>query len=157
MARFDEVFDVKENASRTLITDDALVNTILLKDVNSTVEDRASLLYKNIFPYKKAIQETITDKTCFITMEYAAFGTVEYKFKEASLTFYVIVHEDLMRMKLGNRYVVRTDYLAHRIDDLFNQTRGFGIGRLSFGGMKTVEMPNGWEGLAIYYNTMDFN
>lgn len=157
MARFDEVFDIKENAMRYLVSDDALVNALRQDPIDAVVINRAELLYKNIFPYKKAIQETLTDKTCFITMEYSAFGTTEYKFKEASLVFYIIVHEDLMRMQLGNRHVVRTDFLAHRIDSLFNETRGFGIGRLNFGGMKTVEMPNGWEGLAIYYNTVDFN
>lgn len=157
MSRFDEVFDVKENAMKLLIMDDALVNALTNKEIDETVTKRLDLPYTQIFPYKKAIQETLTEKTCFITMEFAAFGSSQTKFKESSLVFYIIVHEDLMRMKLGNRYVVRTDFLAHRIDTLFNQSRGFGIGTLQFGGMKSVELPNGWEGLAIYYNTIDFN
>ena len=157
MSRFDEVFDIKENALAELILADPLVNALTLQEVDAPVTDRASLLYRNIFPYKKAMSETLTDKMCFITMEYSAFGTTQAKFKEATLVFYIIVHEDLVQMKLGKRTVVRTDFLAHRIDSLFNQTRGFGIGRLGFGGMKTVELPNNWVGLAIYYNTMDFN
>lgn len=157
MSRFDEVFDIKENALSTLLTDDLLINALLNKAVDSPIINRSELLYKNIFPYKKAISDTLIEKTCFITMEYSAFGLAETKFKNASLVFYIIVHEDLMRMSLGKRSVVRTDFLAHRIDALFNQTRGFGIGRLKFGGMKTVEMPSNWEGLAIYYETVDFN
>lgn len=157
MSRFDEVFDIKENALAALIGDNSLVNALTLQEVDSPVSDRAKLLYKNIFPYKKAMSETLTDKMCFITMEYSAFGTVHAKFKQATLVFYIIIHEDLMRMNLGNRTVVRSDFIAHRIDSLFNNTKGFGIGRLQFGGMKTVQVPNGWEGLAIYYDTVDFN
>lgn len=157
MSAFDEVFDIKENALKELISDDNLVNALLNQSLGTPITNRTSVLYKNIFPYKKAMDETLTDKTCFITMEYSAFGLSQTKFKEASLVFYIIVHEDLMKMSLGNRNVVRTDFLAHRIDALFNNTRGFGIGRLQFGGMKTVEMPTNWEGLALYYNTIDFN
>ena len=157
MSKFDEVFDVKENALKAMISDDYLINALRNEPIDTTVAKRADLLYTQIFPYKKAIDETILEKTCFITMEYSAFGLSQTKFKEASLVIYIIVHEDLMRMSLGNRNVVRTDFLAHRIDSLFNNSRGFGIGRLQFGGMKTVEMPTNWEGLAIYYNTIDFN
>lgn len=157
MSQFDEVFDVKENALKAIISDDILVNALRLKPVDSKVSKRADLLYTQVFPYKKAIDETLTEKTCFITMEYSAFGLVQTKFKEASLVFYIIIHEDLMKMPLSNRNVVRTDFIAHRIDALFNNSRGFGIGRLQFGGMKSVEVPGNWDGLAIYYNTVDFN
>lgn len=157
MSKFDEVFDIKENALMQMISDDHLINALTNKPIDSIVNSRVDVLYKQIFPYKKAIDSTLTDETCFITMEYSAFGLSQTKFKEASLTIYIIVHENLMRMSLGNRNVVRTDFLAHRIDSLFNNSRGFGIGRLQFGGMKTVEMPSNWEGLAIHYNTVDFN
>lgn len=157
MSKFDEVFDVKENALKNMISDDDLINALRIQPLGTKVLKRTDLAYTQIFPYKKAVSETITEKTCFITMEYSAVGLSQTKFKEASLVIYIIVHEDLMKMQLGNRNVVRTDFLAHRIDTLFNNTRGFGIGRLQFGGMKTVEMPTNWEGLAIYYNTIDFN
>jgi hypothetical protein len=157
VSKFEEVFDLKDNVLMKLIMDDALVNALLNQPVDAPIENRLDILYKNIFPYKKAISETLTEKTCFITMDYSAYGLSETKFKDASLVFYIIVHEDLMRMQLGKRTVLRTDYLAHKIDDIFNNTRGFGIGRLQFGGMKSVELPLGWEGLAIYYNTTDFN
>lgn len=157
MARFDEVFDIKEDALKNLIMDDYLINALLNKPLDNPVQKRTDVLYKNIFPYKKAVDETITEKTCFITMEYSAFGLSNDHFKNASLVFYIIVHEDLMKMPLKARNVVRTDFLAHRIDDIFNKSRGKWIGKLQFGGMKTVELPGNWEGLAIYYNTIDFN
>lgn len=157
MARLEELFDVKEEAMSKLIMDDALINALTLKDVDSPVTERVELLYRNIFPYKRAVDETLTDKTCFIAMETSAFGQVQSKFKEFSLVFYIIVHEELIMMNLGKRRVTRTDYLAHRIDSVFNQTRGFGIGRLSFGGVRNVKLPSNWLGMGIYYETLDFN
>lgn len=155
--RFEEVFNIKENAIETLIRDNCVINAILGKDVDSPVENPHKMLYTRIFPYKKAMQNVVPEKTAFITMDYAATGLSQSKFKDGVLTFYVIVHEDFMRMSLGRRNVVRTDYLVSRIDRAFNSTRGFGLGTLQFGGMRTVEFPTNWEGTAIIYETINLN
>ncbi len=158
MSRLEELFDIKERAMSDLITDDCLVNAVTLKDVDEPIVERVELLYRNIFPYKKGILETLKDKMCFITMDTASFKPVSGgHYKGFSLMFFVIVHEELIKMKLGNRTVTRTDYLIHRIDKIFNQTQGFGIGELQFGGTRSIELPNNWTGMAIFYETVNFN
>ena len=48
-----------------------------------------------------------------------------------SIVFYVFVHQDNIRTSDGLRY----DLIAERIEDLFNGTMDFGVGR-----MKLVEI-----------------
>lgn len=155
MNNLTELFELKENILIKLLEDQELLKAVL--NTTSTVEDPTICLYENIFPYKHTIEDTLTEEKNFITLEYASSGLINDNFKNYSITFFIIVHENLIKINYNNMTILRTDFIASRIDDIFNNARGFGIGKLKFAGLQPLIINDSFTGIQLFYNNLDFN
>jgi len=164
MARLEELFAWRESVLSRILSDSLLCKAISNPDsetaLTGEVEFPEDLLYKNIFPYKKNFDNIVETKESFLTMDFSFSAVEGAYFKNAAMIFYVIIHEDLSVIQLQNgKRVLRSDFIATRLDTLFNQRKdtGVGIGKLSFRALKSVDgLPSSFIGTAIIYSTVEF-
>lgn len=89
------------------------------------LDDRYSLVYKNIFPYLM-IPNTQTETKSYITMsvDMPRVSTKNYFFKDMLITLNVIVHESLINME--DESATRADYISSKLNKIFNNNTGYG-------------------------------
>jgi hypothetical protein len=75
-------------------------------------------------------------------------------YKVGVIRFYIFTHVNLLRTNYG---VLRADYIANKIDEIFNQTRDLGIGKLQFEFMNDEKFTSSHYGLCLEYKNYDFN
>lgn len=181
MAKFEDLFDWRETITNRIISDSLLTAALTNLDITTDLETAPApefpedLQYNKVFPYKKSL-DTLVEKEAIITLDLSFAGKDGNYFKDASIIFFVICHEDIQLAKYKNSRVLRTDFLASRLDVLFNQTGGdiykfdfdtntrtkiprdIGIGKLSFKGFRSVDnLPSGFTGVALVYTTIAFS
>ena len=119
-----------------------------------SLEDPIDILrYKQVFPYRKVPKVEEEMKT-YITLRLGNFKPVGNKFKSGLITFYVFTHVDLMPTSYG---FLRVDHIINKIDEVFNETRDFGIGKLEFDNMDEFDINESYTGTWIRYKVTDFN
>jgi hypothetical protein len=142
---------------RELIFSDEISKALYYNESNfidqPSLEDPVILRYNNIYPYRKVPKVDETMKT-YITTRCGNFKNVDNTFKSGLITFYVFTHVDLMPTDYG---FLRVDYIINKIDELFNKTRDFGIGKLEFDGMDEFDINENYSGTWIRYKVMNFN
>jgi hypothetical protein len=52
--------------------------------------------------------------------------------------------------------VLRADYITYRLEQLFKESRGFGIGKLNFDTVRPLITPVNFYGMASIYTTREF-
>ncbi len=158
MSRFSELTQNKNIIINTFIQSDNLVKALVFNDKDFLSKslsevDRSSLPYSYIFPYRH-VPDMQSDAKTLLTMDF------EYKphcnnFKMSSIFFYVLTHQSLVSTSYG----LRTDFMVSTIDELFNQSRLVGIGRLPFYMLEDFVVDQGgqWVGSKLAYRTFEFN
>lgn len=104
---------------------DGLSEEIISAIDPSALEEPTDLIYSRIFPYMR-IPDTIhdTDSYILISVDVPKVSTVNYFFKQIILTLMVVVHQDAMYMG-GKTNRTRCDYIAERLNSIFNGNRHF--------------------------------
>jgi hypothetical protein len=154
--------DYRETILNLLISDDLLLRAIVYPDTAELTEDRGpinpvDLIYKNLFPYKKNLQLVGTDEI-FITSSISGDGLVANNFKNFALTFFTFVPNSKEFVIYEGRRMLRMDFLAWRLETLFNQSREFGIGTLNYNAFRPVAVDSElYTAEALFYSTLDFN
>lgn len=123
----------KNDIMEAIISDEELVQAIHNNNpvfTSEKVKDPASLLYKQIFPYKWTAPEVPTRKEVYITMSFDASRMQGGIFNDITFTLYVMVHKDIMRIDTGSDYMLRSDFIVEKLEDIFHESLGFGTGRL---------------------------
>ena len=162
MGNLTELTAFKEELLRLIVSDEMLIRAVAHPTANCLsipVDKPGSLLYQNIFPFRWTLDETQTDKSTFVTMDFSNFGLVHGYYKDFSMALYVLTHKDLARIRDVNntKNILRVDFILERIDTLLNNARGFGIGKLTFGGLGSVHVNDKILGSYIMYHTVSFN
>jgi hypothetical protein len=118
-----------------------------------TLEQRAKLIYTRIFPYPK-IPDTKTDAGSYLSvyMDYIKKGDSSH-WKDSRLVFNIICHNSQLRLD-GK---LRTYGILHEIDELFNNQRLFGIGKMQFYRGLVLRVNDSFSGYTIEYNIVDFS
>lgn len=133
--------DYKNKIMEAIISDPELVMAIANNNpmfLEAPVKDPAALLYKQIFPYKWTAPETPERKEVYITMSFAVDRLEGGIFNNITFTIYVMVHKDIMRIDDGTDYMLRSDYIMEKLEDIFHESRDFGVGKLQL--VDTVEL-----------------
>ena len=160
MANLVELTTFKEKLLNLIVMNPRIMQAVVNSEANcfsKPVEQPGKYLYQNIFPYKYTLEETQEEKKTYITMDFANFSLVNSHFKDFTMGIYVFTHKDLMRITEEGMSKLRVDYICHELDKTLNNTRGFGIGKLQFGGLRSININNNFLGSVIVYDTIEFN
>lgn len=96
--------------------------------------------------------ETIRSYITIVFGDYRPAGGVH--FKASSLTINIFTHQDIEQI-IGPT-MTRSRYVAFKIDELFNQKHGLGIGKTNFMAMNPVRINEFYQGYTMVYRIDDF-
>lgn len=160
MAGINEFFAYREEVLKRICKDELLLRAIgnpgdaALTDPTPDVEN---LLYKQIFPYRRNDKYIESEVKNYLMFELAATGTDKTGFfSNVSITFFVMAHQTMDRIDKQGQMVLRADYISYRLEQLFKESRGFGIGKLNFDTVRPLITPVDFYGLANIYSTVEF-
>ncbi|WP_253957055.1 hypothetical protein [Paenibacillus oleatilyticus] len=111
------------------------------------------LVYNHIFPYR-FIPEVNESKKTFITLSLRKFQLINNSFKKGLIYLNIFTHRDLFKTDYG---CTRIDFILNKVDEMFNQKRGIGIGQLEFVDMDEIVVNEKYQGNYICYKPVDFN
>ena len=158
MANFSEITKYKNNIISAIIGDDLAVRCIANGECDFLakpyVGDPAELVYKNIFPWRKLPDTQLETKT-YITMEFETprVNRINDLFKDSLIHIYLFSHFQLLRTDYGTR----TDWLFNKIDELFNESENFGIGKLQLYANRPIDPSYNHQGYMLTYKAVDAN
>ncbi|MBU7316144.1 hypothetical protein KQX66_10760 [Paenibacillus sp. SM 69] len=158
MARFNELSEYKFTIINRLLDCDELCKAVSYNDTDflmrSSVSDPADeLVYNHIFPYR-FIPEVNESKKTFITLSLRKFQLINNSFKKGLIYLNIFTHRDLFKTDYG---CTRIDFILNKVDEMFNQKRGIGIGQLEFVDMDEIVVNEKYQGNYICYKPVDFN
>lgn len=160
MSKLTELTEIREKVTSKIVFDEMLCRTIASTEENCLsipVERPGLLLYKNIFPYKHELDYTLENKETFLTVDLTDFTQAGVHYKNYFLVFYIFTHQDLLRIKYGDKYVLRTDFMVQRLEEIFNGARDLGIGTLNFFTLKPLRVMTKVGGYVLAYEVVEFN
>lgn len=161
MAAVTEFFAYKEEILNRCVGDELLLKALHNPGENALTDptpDYADVLSTNIFPYKRNDNIIETESINFLMFELAATGLDGNFFAEVSVTFYILAHTSNDLILKDGQKVTRVDYIAYRVHELFNSSRGFGIGKLKLDAIRPLkDVPKNYFGSACLYSTVEFN
>lgn len=142
-----------------ILSSQELCKAIYYTDTNflekPDIEDLSSLIYENIFPYKKVPNDGETEVKTYITMSFGGFKKVTGGFfKSGRIWINAIVNLGNMKTDYG---ILRTDYIVSEIDKLVNDDRGIGIGKVQFYSLDDIYVNKNYLGAQICYELVEFN
>ncbi|GAV11289.1 hypothetical protein [Paenibacillus sp. NAIST15-1] len=157
MTRLCELSTMKTEIMTRIISNKNLCKALYYNDPDFLdkieINDPYSLLYDRVFPYRR-VPEVEDEAKTFINLSLSRFRKIDNSFKDGLITIFVITHTDLVRTDYG---ILRYDYIINEIDELFNQKRGLGIGKLEFAGMDELYVNKKFIGISVSYKPVDFN
>jgi hypothetical protein len=156
MARLDELSKYKVTIMSRIIEDQDLCKAIYYTDndfLSKPNIDPYSLLYENIFPYRIIPEEVQDVSKTYVNLSFQRFRSVNNAFKSGYIYVYILCHVGALRTSYGK---IRYDYIANKIDNMLNQERGIGLGKLEFHEMNELIINNKYIGLSLCYESVDF-
>lgn len=115
--------------------------------------DWTSLLFDRLYPHR-FVPGTSDQKKTYIAVSFGKYKPVKNAFKSGLITFSVFTHQDLFRTDYGS---LRTDYIITKLDEIFNEVEGLGVGKAEFYDMDALSVNADYHGSYISYKTYDFN
>ncbi|KZE65162.1 hypothetical protein G7L40_19815 [Paenibacillus polymyxa] len=157
MSRFRELGSLRTKVLEKLISSQELCKALQYDNSNylnrETIDDPSSLLFNKIYPYNH-VPELSSDASSYVTFSFKEYRpTDNLKFKSALLHFQVLVHKDLIRTDYEN---LRYDDIIAAIDELFNDERILGIGKLEFYRMDEMFVNTNYVGYYLQYKLYEF-
>lgn len=153
-----QISDIKEN-----IMGDLAKNEEILKLLVNQGEDALSgptpspseVLHTNIHPKSRSQKMLVVDQGN-ITVRIAVVGSSDGYYRSFAITFFLLFPETMSYIIKDGRRLVREDYLAYLVDTVFDKTRGYGMGKLRLGALTEADAPEGFDGIAVTYESIDF-
>lgn len=157
MSRFEELGKNRMVVLNHLLSSQELCKSVWYEQSNyfdqPDIEDLSELINKNIFPFNHV--PTLADEaSSYVTFSFRDYRPAGLQFKSGLLHFQVLVHKDLI---LSDYEVLRYDHMLAYIDELFNENRNLGIGKLQFYRMDEMYVNEKYVGFYIQYKLWDFN
>lgn len=156
MNRLSELSKYRNTIISRIISDDELIKAIGNNEVNFldiAKKDPITLLYNNIYPYYHVPTIQDEEKT-YLSFTVSNIKKANNMYKFGNIDFYIYCHNSLFKTDYD---VIRTDFISNRLDEIFNQSRDFGIGKLQFEQMMDVRITNYHNGVCMKYSNCDFN
>jgi hypothetical protein len=117
------------------------------------LDDPSDLIYKNIFPYRKI--PTQNDKMdSFIALSFGNYKPVRNVYKSGLIYIYAFTDLNLIETDYE---ILRTDFMISKIDEIMNNTKGIGMGRIEFWDMDEIILNDKYLGNYIAYKLYEFN
>lgn len=125
MANSNEIVRYKQTIVSMIVNDEDIIELLDEKDV----EYADDLVYINIFPYFR-IPQTEQEQKAYILMyiDVPTNTNPNNLMKDIIITFVVACHDG--KMKVQGTGGTRVDLLSAKVDERFNGSEVFGIGRL---------------------------
>ncbi|PIH59678.1 hypothetical protein [Paenibacillus sp. LK1] len=156
MSRFSGLSKDRLEVLDRLLSDTNILKAVVHNDtsfLDKEIPNVDDVVYKHIYPHR-FIPKTADEKKTYITISFGKFRPVGTAFKSGFVTFNVITHQDLYRTDYG---CMRVDFIIQKIDELINQTRGMGIGKVEFSNSDEISLNTDYHGMYITYKLCDFN
>lgn len=150
MAMLRELKEYRSTIMKQLCSNQKIVDLINYKS-NSQIPDR-SLMYTKIFPYAYT-PDVVKDTGTFICFRIYVPAVMNKTFKKMNIVFYIFSHQDYIRTSEG----MRPDLIAEQIEDMFNGTMDFGVGRMRLDDVNDISPSPHFHGLALEYVVSEFN
>jgi hypothetical protein len=117
------------------------------------LDDPSSLIYKNIFPYRK-IPTSSDTMGSFIALSFGRYKPVRNVYKSGLIYIYAFTNINLIETDYE---ILRTDFMISEIDSLMNSTKGIGMGKIEFVDMDEIILNDKYLGNYIAYKLYEFN
>ena len=150
--QLEDFYDYKNQFMGDIITNEAIVRLI---DDNTSIEDAASLIYSQVFPYEY-IDETVQEGKTFVCVD------VDVQKSQQGSTYlfpiiyvWVFTHKSLLRLPNGGG--VRTDRLVSEIAKAINGSRQYGLGELDLYAVKRYAPMTDFQGKVMTFYAKEFN
>ncbi|WP_336764967.1 hypothetical protein [Paenibacillus sp. USHLN196] len=156
MSRFSELSKNRLEVLDRLLSDTNILKAVVHNDtsfLDKDIPNVEDVVYKHIYPHR-FIPKTSDEKKTYVTISFGKFQPVGTSFKSGFVTFNVISHQDLFRTDYG---CMRVDFIIQKIDELMNQTRGMGIGKVEFSNSDEISLNTDYHGMYITYKLYDSN
>jgi len=157
LSRLQELSGYKYTIINRLLDSEELCKALFYNDTDflskKCLTDPSELVYRNIYPYR-FIPDVKDTKSTYITISFRKFQLVNNSFKKGLIYLNIFTHRDLFQTDYG---CTRIDYLLNKTDELFNQQRGIGIGKLEYEDMDELVVNEKYQGAYICYRPVDFN
>ena len=143
------------------IGNDQTVVSLLTDDPNVVIgsEEADSVFDKYLFDYD-FVDDTTVETAAYICAEAEVVRVPTDTMKTMEFYITVICHKKFMRIdtsKFKGMAGNRRDNLVRYIDNILSGTDLFGIGKLKFNRVVTVNSPAGFSARQIIYTVPDFN
>lgn len=148
----------KNQILEAIVSDEELIKAIANNNIdflNIEVPNPATLLYKQIFPYKWTAPEIPDNKEVYITMSFDVGRINGGIFNEIVFTIYVFIHKDIMRVDVGETYQLRSDFILEKLEELFQDSSEFGVGRLELINTGEIFISSELPGFFLTFGTVD--
>lgn len=159
MANSQEIIEWKNQIMSDLQNDDEIIAAL---DLNAD-ESPDDLVYNRFLPYY-FVPEVQTLVKTYILVEIDVqsvrnrYNPSKYDlYAYPTITFYVLSHQDDMRMKQVATSAVRTDYISTLLDKKYNGASGFGLGRLQLTQNVAGSLNDTYRFRQLVFQAVDFN
>lgn len=146
----DEFFNYKNQLMEDLLTEPNIVKLI---NENVSMEDAASLVYTQVFPYEY-VPDTVEHGLTFVCSDVDIVASPTKTYYNPTLYVWIFTHKSLLRLPEGG---VRTDKLAHEIAKKLNGSRFYGLGELDLRSVKRFAPMMDYQGKVLIFDATDFN
>lgn len=161
----EKIGDYKLEILRKIISNDKLAKLLYyntqdaLFRPNLTEEQKESLLYSKVYPYR-FVPNPVEDQGTFITIgvgnikKYKDKGKVYDDYHNANVYFYIFTHMDLMRTYSG----IRQDVILAEISKEFDgeKSKDLGMGEFSIDNINELWLHNNkFGGYTVAFNITD--
>lgn len=157
MAFLSEISDYKNTIIERLLSDQELCKALYYQTPDfleqPDIEDASELIYNNIYPHRfiPTIDQTMWT---YVTMALGDFRLIKRSFKVGTIAINVFTHRTTFKTDYG---CTRVDYIVNKIDEMMNEQRGTGVGKLEFDYLKEYVVNENFQGYCIAYRSVDFN
>lgn len=159
VSHIDEIIDFKKKVIDTLGISQA-VTGLILDDPNIDMESDAaySVFDNNLFNYNY-VDDTQIQVSALIMVEVEILGVPTDTIKDLVVYVQTVVSKDYMQLNpkifegvRGNR----RDNIARQVDLLLNNSKDYGIGRLSLDRVGIASVPDGYTSTLLTYTVTNF-
>ncbi len=149
--QLEDFYDYKNQLMGDIITNEAIVRLI---DDNISVEDAASLIYSQVFPYEY-VDETVQEGKTFVCFDVDVQKSQGSTYLFPIIYVWVFTHKSLLRLPNGGG--VRTDRLVSEIAKAINGSRQYGLGELDLYAVKRYAPMTDFQGKVMTFYAKEFN
>lgn len=156
MSRFESLARDKATVIDKILSCNDIIKALYYNEPNFLDQpdiDPSSLLYDRLFPHR-FVPGTSEQKKTYITISFGKYRPVKNSFKSGLITFSVFTHQELFRTDYGS---LRTDFIITKLDEIFNEAEGLGVGKAGFYDMDALSVNTDYHGSYVSYKTYDFN